>query len=84
MKRVTKSPTSLNKGNVGVDSQKWNGSPEKVRLRLKISVENGYELTVFDVASFEPFFESTCFITSSGFSYLIHYVDAFARPSLAF
>lgn len=78
----TKSPASLDQCNVGVVDQERDGSAEKVRLRAKIGVENGYVLTVLDVASLKPFFKSAGFVACSVFPDLVRYVYAFACPSL--
>jgi len=81
---LTKSPASLNQGNLGVVDQEGDGSPEIVRFRPEIGVKNGYVLAVFDVASLEPFFESAGFVARPVLSDLVRYVDALACPSLAF
>jgi hypothetical protein len=39
---------SLNQGNLGVVDQEGDGSPEIVRFKPEIGVENGFVLAVFD------------------------------------
>ncbi|KAG6627836.1 hypothetical protein CIPAW_15G156900 [Carya illinoinensis] len=82
--KLTKSPATLNQRNLGVVDEERDGSPEIVGLKTEISVENGYILAVFDVASLQTFFECPGLVPYPVLSDLIRYVSAFACPSLAF
>ena len=81
---ITESPATLNESDIGVVDEERDGSLQVVGLRLEVGVENGDELAVFDVAPFQTFSQSSCFVPNSVLSDLVPYVEALRRPSQAF
>jgi hypothetical protein len=59
------------------------GPREKIGLGLKICVEHGNVLAVFDVVVLQPFLERARLVPLPVASDLVLYVHAFVLPSLA-
>ena len=58
-----------------LEIEERDGSLQVVGLRLEVRVENGNELAVFDVAPFQAFSQSSCFVPNSVLSDLVPYVE---------
>ncbi|KAB8108638.1 hypothetical protein EE612_044294 [Oryza sativa] len=80
---LTKFPASLNKGDLRVVHEEWNGPKEEIRLGLEVGIEHGNVLALFHVVVLQPFLERAGFVTLPVPSDLVLDVHAFALPFLA-
>lgn len=80
---LTKFPASLDEGYLWVVHEEWNSPEKKIRLRLKVGIEHGNVLAVFDIIMLQSFLEGTSLVPLSVPPDLVLYVNAFAHPSIA-
>lgn len=79
----TKLPAGLDESELWVVNEEGDGPPQEVGLGLEVSVEDGHEVAVLDVAVLHALLEGAGLVAVPVAPDLVLYVDAFARPSLA-
>lgn len=82
--RLTELPACLNKSNLWITCEIWDGSHEEVRFRLEIGIKYSEEITLLDISMQHPLFQCTSLVSFSIVSDLIFYVLAFLSPNFAF